>query len=238
MSGTAFKFKQFTIEQDRCAMKIGTDGILLGAWVKLRDPYSILDIGAGTGIIALMMAQRSTAEVIDAIEIDDDAYEQCVDNFENSPWGDRLFCYHASLDEFGEEMDEEKYDLIISNPPFFSEDFKSGNEARDLARFADALPFEDLIEYTSTLLSNEGQFAVIIPFSEENKFLEIARDVNLFPNRITHVHGTKNTAIKRSLMQFSFSEGEVQENELVIEINRHEYTADYIELVKDFYLKM
>lgn len=219
-------------------MKIGTDGILLGAWVKLRDPYSILDIGAGTGIIALMMAQRSTAEVIDAIEIDDDAYEQCVDNFENSPWGDRLFCYHASLDEFGEEMDEEKYDLIISNPPFFSEDFKSGNKARDLARFADALPFEDLIEYTSTLLSNEGQFAVIIPFSEENKFLEIARDVNLFPNRITHVRGKKNTAIKRSLMQFSFSEGEVQENELVIEINRHEYTADYIELVKDFFLKM
>src|SRR5690606_23546709 len=141
----AFQFKQFTIEQDRCAMKIGTDGILLGAWVELKDPYSILDIGAGTGVIGLMMAQRSDAGLIDAIEIDDDAYEQCVDNFENSPWNDRLFCYHASLNEFAEEMkDEEKYDLIISNPPFYTEVFKGSDEVRNLARFADALPFEDL----------------------------------------------------------------------------------------------
>lgn len=233
-----FTFKQFTIEQDRCAMKIGTDGILLGAWVKLKDPYAILDVGAGTGIIALMMAQRSNAELIDAIEIDDEAYEQCVDNFENSSWGDRLFCYHASLDEFAEEMDEEKYDLIISNPPFFSENFKSGNEARDMARFADALPFEDLIEYTSTLLSDQGELAVIIPFAEEKKFLKIARGVNLVPNRITRVRGTHEAPIKRSLIQLSFSEGKVQENELVIEISRHEYTPEYIELVKDFYLKM
>ncbi len=233
-----FQFKQFTIEQDRCAMKIGTDGILLGAWVELKDPFSILDVGAGTGIIALMMAQRSNAELIDAIEIDDEAYEQCVDNFENSSWGDRLFCYHASLDEFAEEMDEEKYDLIISNPPFFSENYKSGNDARDMARFADALPFEDLIEYTSTLLSDLGELAVIIPFAEEKQFLEIAREANLFPNRITRVRGTIETPIKRSLMQFSFSEGKVQESDLIIEISRHLYTAEYIELVKDFYLKM
>ena len=114
-----FKFKQFTIEQDRCAMKIGTDGVLLGAWVSLKNnPFSILDIGAGTGIIALQLAQRSHAEMIDALEIDENAYEQCVDNFENSQWGDRLFCYHASLEEFVEEI-EDKYDLIISNPPFF-----------------------------------------------------------------------------------------------------------------------
>src|SRR5690606_15876881 len=124
-------------------MKIGTDGILLGAWVALKDPYSILDIGAGTGIIGLMMAQRSDAGLIDAIEIDADAYEQCVDNFENSPWGDRLFCYHASLDEFAEEMDEEKYDLIISNPPYYEAPLITSNgegqisEARKKARFYD-----------------------------------------------------------------------------------------------------
>ena len=233
-----FQFKQFTIEQDRCAMKIGTDGILLGAWVEFKDPYSILDIGAGTGIIGLMMAQRSDAGLIDAIEIDDDAYEQCVDNFENSPWNDRLFCYHASLDEFAEEMDEEKYDLIISNPPFYTEDFKGSDEVRNQARFADALPFEDLIDSVSKLLNEDGQFAVIIPFTEEAKFLKLANDSKLYPNRITRVRGTKDTPQKRSLLQLSFSESNVEETELIIEIARHEYTPEYIELVKDFYLKM
>ena len=115
-----FKFKEFTINQDQCAMKIGTDGVLLGAWTSIKEnPYSILDIGTGTGIIALQLAQRTDAETIDAIEIDDKAYEQAVENFENSDWGDRLFCYHASLEEFVAEIDE-KYDLIISNPPFFT----------------------------------------------------------------------------------------------------------------------
>lgn len=234
-----FKFKEFTIEQDRCAMKIGTDGILLGAWVGLNNPYSILDIGAGTGVIGLMLAQRSDAGLIDAIEIDDDAYEQCVDNFENSPWGDRLFCYHASLDEFAEEMqDEEKYDLIISNPPFYAEDYKTGNESRNLARFLDSLPFEDLLEYSTSLLSDEGQLAVIIPYTEEVNFLKIAKSYNLFPNRTTRVRGTHNTPIKRSLLQLSFSENKIIEDELVIEITRHQYTPEYTALVKDFYLKM
>ena len=126
-----FVFKQFTINQDECAMKIGTDAVLLGAWTNLEhNPNSVLDIGAGTGVIALMISQRSSAQLIDAIEIDEGAYEQCVENFENSPWSDRLFCYHASLEEFVNEM-EDKYDLIISNPPFYSDDFKSQNKQRD-----------------------------------------------------------------------------------------------------------
>ena len=104
-----FTFKQFTINQDRCAMKVGTDGVLLGAWTPLiNNPYNVLDIGAGTGLIALMIAQRCNAEQIDAIEIDEEAYEQCVENFEASPWNDRLFCYHASIDEFTEELFEEE----------------------------------------------------------------------------------------------------------------------------------
>lgn len=239
-----FKFKQFTVEQDRCAMKIGTDGILLGAWVNIHNTYSILDIGAGTGVIALILAQRSEAETIDAIEIDGDAYEQCVDNFENSPWSDRLFCYHAALEEFAEEMEEEEYDLIISNPPFFeppifpktSEDLSS--QSRQTARYYDALPFEELLEYSSGLLSKEGNFAVVIPFSAEEKFLQIAAEVNLYPNRITHVRGTNDSSIKRSLLQLSFTEGIAEKDELVIEISRHNYTPEYIDLVKDFYLKM
>lgn len=233
-----FKFKEFSIEQDRCAMKIGTDGVLLGAWTSVQDAYSILDIGAGTGILALMLAQRSDAEQIEALEIDEDAYEQCVDNFENSPWADRLFCYHAALDEFVEEMEDEKYDLIISNPPFYTEDYKSGDTARNMARFAEALPFEELIKFASELLSDEGSFAVIIPYSEEKYFLQLSEKVNLFPNRITRVRGTENTSLKRSLLQLSFTEKPFSSNELILEVSRHEYTQDYQKMVAPFYLKL
>ncbi|MCJ7759319.1 MAG: methyltransferase [Gillisia sp.] len=233
-----FQFKEFSIDQDRCAMKIGTDGVLLGAWTSVQDAYSILDIGAGTGILALMLAQRSNAEQIDALEIDEDAYEQCVENFENSSWADRLFCYHAALDEFTEEMEDEKYDLIISNPPFYTEDYKSGDTARNMARFAESLPFEELIKFASELLSDEGSFAVIIPYSEEKYFLKLSEKVNLFPNRITRVRGTESTPLKRSLLQLSFSEKPFSSNELILEVSRHNYTQDYQKMVAPFYLKL
>ena len=233
-----FKFKQFTIQQDQCAMKIGTDAVLLGAWANIdNNPFSILDIGSGTGIIALMLAQRSNAELIDAIEIDDNAHEQCVTNFENSPWGDRLFCYHASLEEFVEDI-EDKYDLIVSNPPFYSSDYKSGNEQRDIARFEDALPFGHLIESASKLLSDGGKFAVIIPFQEEDKLIALASEVSLFPNRILRVKGNQESDIKRSLLEFSFNKIDMKISALIIETERHQYTQDYINLTKDFYLKM
>ena len=233
-----FKFKQFTVHQDRCAMKIGTDGVLLGAWTPLENkPYSILDIGTGTGVIALMLAQRSTAEIIDAIEINDNAYEQCVENFEAAPWNDRLFCYHASLEEFVDEI-EDKYDLIVSNPPFYSEDYKTENSQRDMARFADALPFNHLIESASKLLSESGVFSVIIPFKEEENFLALAKNYGLFPHRILHVKGQPNSKTKRSLIGFSFRESDLKKEELIIEISRHDYTEDYIALTQDFYLKM
>ncbi|MDX1543566.1 MAG: methyltransferase [Christiangramia sp.] len=240
MSSQPFKFKQFSIDQDRCAMKIGTDGVLLGAWSSLdHQPESILDIGTGTGLIALMLAQRSDAFQIDAMEIEDNAYEQAVENFEKSDWGDRLFCYHAGFDEFVEEMqDEEKYDLIISNPPFYSEDYKSGEINRDKARFADALPLSELIEGASLLLSEKGHFDLIIPYSEEQKALEIAKSHSLFPNRITRVKGTGNSPVKRSLISFGFEKSEGEIKELVLEISRHNYTEDFKELVKDFYLKL
>lgn len=234
-----FSFKQFSVEQDRTAMKVGTDGVLLGAWTPIENnPFSILDIGAGTGIIALMLAQRSSAEQIDALEIDEDAYEQATDNFENSPWNDRLFCFHAGLDEFVEEPEDE-YDLIVSNPPFYNEDYKSDNEQRDLARFQDAMPFEDLIEAAALLLSENGIFSVIIPFKEEEKFLALANEYELYPLKITRVKGTPTSEIKRSL--FAFSRNEMTDfpvDELIIETARHIYTPEYIALTKDFYLKM
>lgn len=239
-----FTFKQFQVNQDRCAMKIGTDGVLLGAWTPLiNNPYNILDIGAGTGILSLMLAQRSNAApnnvgIIDAIEIDEDAYEQCVENFESSPWGDRLFCFHAGLDEFVEEP-EDQYDIIISNPPFYSEDFKTENTARDLARFQDAMPFEDLVEAAHLLLSENGIFAVIIPYKEEARFIGLCAEVELYPVKVTRVKGTPTAEIKRSLLAFKRYELSVlTADELVIETARHQYTKEYIALCQDFYLKM
>ena len=234
-----FQFKKFSIEQDRCAMKIGTDSVLLGAWTPIDNhPYSILDIGAGTGILALMLAQRSSAEQIDALEIDEDAYEQATDNFENSPWNDRLFCYHAALDEFVEEPEDE-YDLIVSNPPFYAENYSSGDEARDTARFSEALPFEELIEAADLLLSENGIFSVVIPNKEEERFVALAAESELYPLKITKAKGTPETEIKRSLLAFSRTKLEsVPIDELVIETSRHQYTPEYIQLTKDFYLKM
>jgi tRNA1Val (adenine37-N6)-methyltransferase len=236
---SVFQFKQFSVNQDQTAMKIGTDGVLLGAWTPIENnPKSVLDIGTGTGIIALMLAQRSDAEQIDALEIDESAYEQAVENFENSPWGDRLFCFHAGLDEFVDDPEDE-YDLIVSNPPFFSEDYRSENEQRDLARFQEAMPFEELVEAADLLLSENGIFSVIIPFNEEDRFIKLCAEVELFPIKITRVKGTKNTKIIRSLLAFKRYELAVlTADELVIEISRREYTPEYISLTKDFYLKM
>ena len=233
-----FDFKQFTIHQDQCAMKVGTDGVLLGAWASLdRHPNAILDVGAGTGLIALQLAQRSSAELIDAIELDDSAYEQCVANFEASPWADRLFCYHAGFDEFVDEMDE-KYDLIVSNPPFYAETVSSGDGARDQARQGSSLPFEELVVGVAKLLSNDGVFSVIIPYKEEMEFTNLAITVGLYPRRITRVKGNPTAEIKRSLMEFGFSKVEVRTDELMIEIERHQYTQAYIDLTQAFYLKM
>ncbi len=233
-----FTFKQFSVNQDRCAMKIGTDGVLLGAWTPLfNNPYNLLDIGAGTGILSLMLAQRSNLEQIDAIEIDEGAYEQCVENFEASPWSDRLFCFHAGLDEFVDDPEDE-YDLIISNPPFYTDTFKSENTQRDIARFEDALPFEELIEAAALLLSDNGIFSVIIPFKEEKKFVAMCEELELFPLKITRVKGTPTAEIKRSLLAFTRIQQTPIIDELTVEISRHQYTPEYIALTQDFYLKM
>lgn len=219
-------------------MKIGTDAVLLGAWTSVKtNPTKILDIGAGTGILSLMLAQRCDALTIDALEIDDAAYEQCVENFENAIWSDRLFCYHASLEEFVEEI-EDTYDLLVCNPPFHSNHYKTENSQRDLARFQDAMPFEHLLESVSKLVSKNGHFAVIIPFREEHHFITLAKTFELYPNQVLRVKGSPNSKLVRSLLLFSFENITVETQELVIETSRHQYTEDYIKLTKDFYLKM
>lgn len=222
-------------------MKVGTDGVLLGAWCSLKTaPNKILDIGSGTGLIALMLAQRSNAMTIDAVEIDENAYEQTVENFEKSNWADRLFCYHSSFQDFAQEMKEEdeKYDLIVSNPPFYTESFETNDIARNRARFSSALPFKTLLSGVADVLFSSGSLAVIIPCKEEERFRSLALEFKLFLVRICRVKGTHTSDEKRSLLEFSFQEKKVKTQELVIETSRHQYTKQYIDLVKDFYIKM
>lgn len=236
-----FQFKEFSVRQDNTAMKVGTDAVLLGAWVSVENkPDSILDIGAGTGVISLMMAQRTEAFTIDGVEVEENAYEQCVENFELSDWADRLFCYHSSFENFVDEMEEEeeKYDLIISNPPFYSDEFESENQARNKARFTSSLSFDDLITGAAKLLNDDGTFTVIIPYKEEKSFVEMAETQKLLLNKVCRVKGNPTSEIKRSLLTFSFNETTIEEEELVIELSRHQYTQDYINLTKDFYLKL
>ena len=236
-----FKFKKFSVKQDATAMKIGTDAVLLGAWVDIEETYdTLLDVGSGTGVIALMLAQRSFAMTIDAVEIDANAYEQSVDNFENSEWGDRLYCYHSDFKMFAKEFaaDEETYDLIVSNPPFYTEDYETDSKSRNTARFTSALSFEDLINGVATILAKNGNFCTIIPAREKQSFIAIAQQKGLYLNRICYVKGTPNTEVKRVLLSFSFADKILQEEHLTIELARHHYTQEYTTLTKDFYLKM
>jgi tRNA1Val (adenine37-N6)-methyltransferase len=236
-----FQFKEFTIHQDKTAMKVGTDGVLLGAWCNVDDyPDTILDIGSGTGVIALMLAQRSDAMTIDAVEVDENAYEQTVANFEESDWGDRLFCYSSTFQSFATEIaeEEETYNLIVSNPPFYTDDFESDNGARNKARFTSALSFEELLSGVSKILSSDGIFALIIPAKEKDNFINLAEKSNLFLNRVCSVQGNPTSEIKRALLEFSFHQKTIIEEHLIIEKERHQYTKEYINLSKDFYLKM
>lgn len=234
---STFQCKEFTIQQDRAAMKVGTDSILLGSWVAVKEVERILDIGAGTGLLALMMAQRSNAFTIDAVEIDDDAYEEAVDNFENSPWGDRLFCYHASMQVFAEEMDE-KYDLILSNPPFFKPSTIKSEGQRNVARQTHLLDHATLLKNTKKLLNKNGSCAFIIPYEIEVSFIALAKDLTLFPSRVTRTKDTEDAAFKRSLLQFTHQEVLVDKNELVLKNKDKTYSDAFIALTKDFYLDL
>lgn len=220
-------------------MKVGTDGVLLGAWCSLESlPKTILDIGTGTGIISLMLAQRSSAITIDGVEVDPSAYMQTVDNFENSDWSDRLYCYNASFQKFADDTNKETYDLIVSNPPFYTEDYITKSSSRNKARFTSSLTFKELISGISKILSKSGFFSTIIPFKEESTFICLAEQHSLHLNKICRVQGNKNSEIKRSLMTFSFNKVKISETNLIIENSRHKYTKEYEELTNNFYLKM
>ncbi|WP_291087576.1 MULTISPECIES: tRNA1(Val) (adenine(37)-N6)-methyltransferase [unclassified Empedobacter] len=216
-------------------MKVGTDGVLLGAWATLKSGNTILDIGTGTGLISLMLAQRFPLVTIDAIEIDNDAFLQAKENYENAPFSDRLTIFNSSLQDYSTNK---KYDLIVSNPPFFVVNDTVDFDARKQARQQETLTFEELIKKTAELLHKDGLASFIIPYDQMGAFCKIASQNNLKRSKTVYVKGNATTAIKRVLLEFSFHDKKCLENELIIEVERHQYTEDYINLTKEFYLKM
>lgn len=236
MSKQAFAFKKFTVRQDRSAHKVGTDAVILGSWAYTDDAHTILDIGTGTGIIALMMAQKSNA-VIDAVDIEESSYGEAKENFTRSPWSERLHAFHASFQNFA-AASHKKYDLVITNPPYFVDSYKAPDEERNNARHNDVLPFTDLIDGVKKILSLQGYFYIILPTKEALDFTLLATKNGLFLNRLLKVK-TKSTSDtdKRRVMLFTFNNSGYKEETISIEHDdHHEYTAEYKAMTKQFYL--
>jgi tRNA1Val (adenine37-N6)-methyltransferase len=231
-----FQFKQFTIQQENAAMKVGTDGVLLGAWTDIENVKSVLDIGTGTGLIALMMTQRSEANIT-AIEIEENAFRDASLNIQNSPWSERIKIVHSSFQEYLVN-NSQLFDCMVCNPPYFTDSLKSKTESRTIARHNDELPFEALVEGVSRIINKDGHFSVVLPAGDERDFRFLAANYRLFPSRITRVKPKPSKPASRVLMEFRFEAILKIDNELTIETEtHHEYLPDFIELVKDFYLK-
>jgi tRNA1Val (adenine37-N6)-methyltransferase len=228
-----FQFKQFRIEQQKAAMKVGTDGVLLGAWTPVKSAARILDIGTGTGLIALMLAQRSSA-AIDALEIDAQACEEAKINFEQSPWRNRLSVFHSDFLMFATQP-VAPYDLIVSNPPFFVDSLKTNNAALTIARHNDTLSFDHLIAGARKLLSESGRLCVIIPFASCTEFRETARLSGFYLSQQTLVIPKVGRPAKRVLLEFTVQGGYPIDNELVILDKNGFYSDAYKTLTSPFY---
>ncbi len=218
-------------------MKVGTDGVLLGAWA--CGPSSskyVLDIGSGTGLLSLMMAQRFSGTQIDAVEIEEMAASQSRENVEMSDWKERIRIHNSSFQEFAKKTNK-KYDLIICNPPFFTNSMKSISERKEMARHDFHLNLPDLFSYSSSLISESGRFNLILPFVKEKEALNLADENSIYCRRITRVRPTPEKGFKRILLDLSQEKGYLTENELVIEeFGRHGYSEEYRRLTSDFYL--
>jgi len=241
-----FRFQQFSIRDSGSAMKIGTDGVLLGAWTPIREAKSILDIGTGCGIVALMLAQR-TSEVgsrIDAIDLDQGAAEQALENFQDSPWPDRLpnriEDVHLSLEQFTLQNQANRYDLIVCNPPFFAPMKQSGIQARHHARTTETLKRELLFQTTKNLLKPNGRFSLVLPYDQTESALELAFTSGFERWSRTNVRPLPDLGFKRVLLEFGLCSLEVEQrihDELVVEDSRHQYSKDYERLTKEFHLR-
>jgi tRNA1Val (adenine37-N6)-methyltransferase len=243
MPNDYFQFKQFLVKQSRSAFKVGTDGVLLGAWASVEDAGSILDVGSGTGLIALMLAQRTAAGIVDAgiyivaLEIDKASSEQALDNVKMSPWNQRIRVINRSFQDYC-MTEPAMFDLIVSNPPFFIDSRKPDNPGKEISRHDTLIGLGEIVSGVEKLLSPEGNFCVILPVEESNKLQKLAGENGLHLYRLCRVSPNTNLPVKRHLLEFRRKPAEtVEESEMAIERNRrHEYTDDYRELTRDFYL--
>lgn len=261
MSRPNFRFKQFEVWHDKCAMKVGTDGVLLGAWCPIGEFRSlgvqefrstseqaqsaseplptikVLDIGTGSGLIALMIAQRLANTplhfAIDAIDIDTGAVEQSQLNFARSPWAKHLRCEHTALQVY---PSEERYNLIVSNPPYFQDSLKNPNQARATARHTDTLSYGELIHHAARLLAEQGTLALILPAEAEQSIIGLAQEQQLYPTHITHVHSKPGKEAKRILIALARSAVSPIINSLCIESTSSPRSKEYQEMTKEFYL--
>lgn len=236
MPNSAFAFKQFNVKQDKCAMKVGTDAVLLGSWIQPNGSTHILDIGTGTGVIALMLAQKTNASIV-GIDIDVSATQQAQENVDESKFKHSITLFNTSFQDFVKTTSI-KFQLIVSNPPFFEQSLKSSDEKRSNARHADVLPFDELLEGVIKVLDESGKFCLILPTLEADKFRNMAQKKGLYLSKLLRVKSRvdKDTD-KRHLMQFEFTPTEFSEETMAIEEDeRHSYTEAYKELTKAYYL--
>jgi tRNA1Val (adenine37-N6)-methyltransferase len=236
MPNDTFDFKKFSIKQDKCAMKVGTDAVLLGAWVFPNGSKTILDIGTGTGVISLMLAQKAEAKIT-AIDIDKESTEQAKLNVEGSSYKEQIEVNNISVQDLAKKNNQ-KFDLIITNPPYFIDSYKSVGATRTMARHSDSLPFEDLIDCATKLLDVKGKFCLILPKNEAGIFRKMAESKGLYLSKLLRIRTKPDKeSEKRHLMQFEFKQSEFSESTLVLEENEsRNYTQAYKAFTKDYYL--
>ncbi len=244
-----FRFKRFALSNERSAMKVNTDGVLLAAWVNLeqtpganKSPLKVLDIGTGTGVIALVITQRREGDaLVTGIDIDSDSVEEAAENFANSPWSEALTARQISFQKFAEQYEAGAFDLIISNPPYFIDSQKAPSHRRSTARHSDTLEYDDIINGAITLLAPEGRLALIRPMEESLIFERMAESKGLALTRLCLVRSLPDTPPKRALMEFSLRDKvcgnglPAAPEELVIQ-TKSDFTQEYKSLTSEFYL--
>jgi len=234
MPNPSFRFQQFEIFHDRCGMKVGTDGVLLGAWVHLRDAHRILDVGAGSGLISLILAQRTVGldtEIV-GVELDLDAALQAQENVSRSPWASRLRIEQSDCRTFRDGF----FDLIVSNPPFFRKSLQAPVRVRNQARHDESLSYEELVSLSAELLSDEGRLAVVLPYDTEALFEDICWQNCLYLVRRCDVSFVEGQAPRRVLLECSRRRNAIDRSLLALETTEHQRTNAFLSLTSDLYL--
>ena len=243
MSNSYFQFKQFTVRQDKCAMKVTTDGCLFGAWIaeRVRSQESlvgsVLDIGTGTGLLALMLAQGNEFSV-DAIEIDKDAFEQATENIAASPWSDRINVFHADAKKY---VSQYKYDVIISNPPFYEKELKGDDTKRNLAYHNEGLLLPELLKIIKKNLNPDGHFYMMLPYKRNKEIKKLLTENQLTIQQLTFVRQSINHEYFRIILAGKLNsdvQTEMMIDEISIKDNKDQYTPAFISLLKDYYLHL